>query len=223
MQSLFIATTVRLSRNYYILDKEDTIGFVNPRNGSITLYQQSDNVIMHFNQNDRQHDYGSIYRYYDSRDDFYKKMALANAVPDEDVRHKFNFLSNNAVAGSKNIREALEDMVVGIKHEPYKYTTKPNTHVVNARFIVALENDFRPGRKEMSGAPNNGIFHSGEYAQINELNIMGPLSINSSQTISLLAVCKIDYDAVEYSNIAEALREGDDNDDFTYEEGLDMF
>jgi len=206
-----------------LVDKEDTSGFVNPKDGSITLYQQSDNVIMHFNQNDRQHDYGSIYRYYNSRDDFYNKMALAQAIAEEDMRHQFTTLNNLGVA-EEGIRSALSDMIIGIKDEPYKYTAKPDTRVVDARFIIALENKDRPGRKGMEQAPNNGVFHSGEYADIHERNIMGPLSINSSSTLSLLAVCEIKcIEEVEYSNISDALRERDDNESFEYEEGLDLF
>ncbi len=206
-----------------LIDKEDTTGFVNPRDGSITLYQQSDNVMMHFNQNDRQHDYGSIYRYYNSRSDFYNKMARASSIPEEDVRHEFVILDNSREVGS--VRNALEKMIIGIKHEPDKYTAKPDTQLVSARFIAALENDYRPGRKDIEKAPNNWALHSSEYADIHERNMMGPLSLNSSKVMSLLAMCSVEaVECLDYPRYLLDIGDNIDEGEYDYitDEGLEF-
>tara|TARA_R110002095_G_C4230636_1_gene237996 strand:- start:743 stop:1585 length:843 start_codon:yes stop_codon:yes gene_type:complete len=172
----------------HLIDDPQTIGFVNPRNGSVTLYNTGDNVLMHFNQNDGEHDYGSIYRYHDSRSDYFDMQDAAEGLPFEHSRHLYQTLDNDRSGGS--VRRALDTMIVKIQREPEKFTSKPTTHVEHARFISALENHARPGRKDVQGARNNEILHSDDYAATHERNIFGPPSVTTPRVASLAVVNK---------------------------------
>ena len=168
--------TVMDLRHYIegFLDHPKTEGVVRPRDGSVILYNHEHNVMMCVSPNDRDHDYGSIFRYATSKTDYEDEHEDALYTEMRKSRHPYRKI-DNFYPGS--VRAALEDHIKGIQTEPEKYTAKLTTRLTEARFLIALGNENRPGRKDVQGARNNGILHSPKYAEENHRNMFGPDSI----------------------------------------------
>ena len=180
-----------------MIDDEHTVGFVRSNNGAVILFNTRDRVIAHFTPNDKQHDYGSVYRYDTSPSD-YKTMHNNELFdPPPNRRHMYRVMNNWLYPGS--VRASLEDLVEGMRSEPLKYTAKPTTRLTEARFLIALGNENRPGRKDVQGARNNGILHSPTYAEKNHRNMFGPDSIAREDIEA--EICELDSFDEEFETV----------------------
>ncbi len=200
-----------LDLRHYInefIDDEHTSGFVKSNDGAIVLFNSRDKVIVHFTPNDKKHDYGSAYRYDTSPADFERMHENELFDPPPNARHPYRVMDNYVYPGT--VRNALEGLIEGMQSEPERYTAKPETRLTEARFLVALDNESRPGRKDVRGAGNNGMLHSVQYAETHQRNILGPPDINRSGVVVSLD----DYgSADEGFELANQLKEHFDTDD----------
>ena len=201
-----------LDLRHYIdsfIDDEHTSGFVKSNDGAVVLFNSRDKVIVHFTPNDKKHDYGSVYRYDTSPADFEQMHKDELYDPPPNARHPYRMMSNYAYPGT--VRSALEDLIEGMQSEPEKYTAKPETRLTEARFLVALGNENRPGRKDVQGAENNGVLHSKQYAETHERNIFGPPDINRPGVVVSLDDYRTADEDFELANqLKEHLDVGDD-------------
>ena len=190
--------TVMDLRHYIqeFLDHTKTEGAVRPRDGSVILYNSDHNVMMCVSPNDRDHDYGSVFRYASSREDYEDEHEDALYTEMRKSRHPYRRI-DNFYPGS--VRAALEDHIKGIQSEPEKYTAKATTRLTEARFLIALGNENRPGRKDVQGARNNCILHSPIYADQNHRNIFGPESIAREDMEA--EICELDCFDEEFETV----------------------
>jgi len=206
--------TVMDLRHYVevFIDHPQTEGVVRPRDGSVILYNSAHNVIMCVSPNDGDHDYGSIFRYATSKQDYQAEHDDALYTEMSRSRHPYRKI-DNFYPGS--VRAALEDHIAGIQAEPEKYTAKPTTQPEHARFLVALGNENRPGRRDVQGAGNNGILHSVEYAETHQRNIFGPPNVNRPGVVVALDDYRSVDEGFELANLLkEKLDIGDDMDGY---------
>lgn len=205
-----------LDLRHYInefIDDEHTSGFVKSNDGAIVLFNSRDKVIVHFTPNDKKHDYGSAYRYDTSPADFERMHEDELFDPTPNGRHPYRVMDNYLYPGA--VRGALDDMIAGLQGDPQKYTARPETRLTEARFLIALGNENRPGRRDVQGAGNNGILHSVEYAETHQRNIFGPPNVNRPGVVVALDDYRSVDDGFELTNLLkEKLDIGDDIQDY---------
>jgi hypothetical protein len=142
-----------------IIDDKNTIGFRNPDTGGITLYNKRDNVMALYNPFDRDKDFGTAYRYENSRNDYIKIKKEFDT--EEGFRTFFKEFDNEKSPGS--VRQGLNDFISDIKNNSSDfYKSARNADGVD--FRDALAHPDRPGRGPNS--PNNQIGLSKTYTHI---------------------------------------------------------
>ncbi|PCJ96616.1 MAG: hypothetical protein COA45_10930 [Zetaproteobacteria bacterium] len=152
------------------LKSPHTTGYVAPENGGVNLYNSKDNVALHFSWNNKQYDFGTIYRYPTTQQRFENGLVAASVDTDGVVPFK-NF--DNAKDSNAAIN-AVESMISDIVARPEIYlfnSNNPDSTVKNR--VLGREN--RPGRDmkndEVLYASHNVNGHSRVYAENNAMDI----------------------------------------------------
>ncbi len=146
------------------------IGYVSQENGGVNLYNPQDNVALHISWNNKDHDFGSIYRYPDTAKRF---MQAAKLEKREAELEGLPFTPINNMDDPQSAVKAIETLISNINAHPQQYLFKsrnPESTVQNR----VLGNISRPGRDwlndEVLHAPINAIGHSQVYAKENKLD-----------------------------------------------------
>ena len=159
---------------HYIKDNflvsEHTRGYVDPRDGSVNLYNSKDNVAVHFSWKNSEGDLGTIYRYERTATKFEESH---NDASDVASLLGMDFLEFSNRQDSDDVVNAVQGLISDMNVNPQNYLLKrdPESTVQNR----VLNNAARPGRDwlndEVLRASNNVQGHSKEYAENNGLDV----------------------------------------------------
>ncbi len=188
------------------IDDPATKGFMNPITGDVTICNTRDNVAIHFTPNNGQQDFGTIYRYSTTTNDFQNYQTYASS--------KQGFRPYQAFDNSQNpgsARVGIDGMISDLKANPHLYKGKAAT-VADAKFSQALNNPDRPGRGPSDGITatpsNNMVGHSDDYAKLNNLE---PAAAKLAGTIDNVAAA-VDPAAIKAAaktaDVADAAADG---------------
>ncbi|MGH1457238.1 MAG: hypothetical protein ACRBDI_10690 [Alphaproteobacteria bacterium] len=158
-----IKTTFLTSRN--------TIGYISNKTGGVNLFNTKDNVALHISWNNKDRDFGSVYRYPSTPTRF---MLAAKAEKKKAEILGIPFKAINNMDDPEAAMNAVEVLIDDINTNPQNYLFNPNNHDSTVQNRV-LANASRPGRDwesdEVLRAPNNVKGHSKSYAEENKLDV----------------------------------------------------
>lgn len=153
------------------LTSPNTIGYISNETGGVNLFNTKDNTALHISWNNKDRDFGTIYRYPSTPKRF---MLAAEAEKDTAELLGLPFEAINNIDDPDAALTAVEKMIDDINANPQDYLFNPNNTDSTVKNRI-LNNVARPGRDwisdEVLHAPNNVKGHSQAYAEENKLDV----------------------------------------------------
>lgn len=153
------------------LTSPNTIGYISNETGGVNLFNTKDNTALHISWNNKDHDFGTIYRYPSTPRRF---MLAAEAEKDTAELLGLPFEAINNMDDPKAATKAVENLITDINANPQNYLFKANNPESTVQNRV-IDNASRPGRDwesdEVIRPSNNIKGHSQAYAETNKLDV----------------------------------------------------